>query len=192
MELNCEMLGLTKEQMMDRVIDSMAEKVMEGTLRTTDEDGETEWTKSFNTQLNKLVQKTADERLQCLKEENILPKLEELIFEVILQKTNKWGEEKGDPVTFTEYLTEQAESYMQEMVDGYGKTQKESGSSSSYWTGRTTRLLYLIDKSMTNHFQKVSQELSKHAREALAETLSETMKSYLTEAAGKMKLKLVR
>lgn len=189
MELNCEMLGLTKEQMMDRVIDSMADKIMKETIETTDEDGETTWTKGFNTQLNKLVQETADDRLKCIKEENILPKLDELIFGVILQKTNDWGEKKGEPVTFVEYLTAQAEAYMQEMVDGNGKNKAESNN--SYWSGRTTRLVYLIDKSMANHFHKVSQELNRHAREALAETLSETMKSYLTEAAGNMKVKLV-
>ena len=147
MELNLEALGFTKEELQQRIIDQLCSELT--SALAYDEDGEQYPIDSeFGKQLQAVVKTHINDTIQNIAEVHIFPKVGEYIENLTLQETNKWGEAKGQSLTFIEYMVQRAEAYMTEKVIYDGKVKGESYGS---WSGTQTRLSHLIHEHLHYH-----------------------------------------
>jgi len=186
--LDLESLGFTKEELQNRVVDRICDQVMMG--RVFDEDGEEFLQGStFARELEKKVQIRIDETISALAEKYVLPNVSEYIENLTLQTTNKWGEKKGQSLTFVEYLVSRAESYMTEMVSHEGKSKDESSSSYSF-CGVQTRLTYLIHKHLHYSIETAMKNALAVANSSIAQGIQETVKMKLEEITKSIQIKV--
>ena len=185
MNIDLAALGFTKEELQDRVIDQIVQSVMYG--RYSDEDGDETFRDSrFKQELDKRVQARIDDTINALAEKHILPNVSAYIEELTLQQTNQWGEKKGAPVTFVEYLVQRAQAYMQEQVDHDGKD--KASSNSSYWSGKQTRITYLINNHLHYSIESAMKNALQVASGEIARGIHETARVKLNEIAASMKV----
>lgn len=174
-----EALGLSKEEMADRVVDQAVERI----LRTThmDEDGNEDTQSSdLARRMNELVKARIDSKVAELAAVHVLPNVAQFIENLTLQQTTKWGEKTGKAMTFVEYLVARAEVYMQEKVDHRGKSNAEDGSGYN-WSGNQTRITYLIHEHLQYSITTAMTSALKTAQESIAVGIAETVKQTLAK-----------
>ena len=186
-EISLEHLGFTKEELQDRIIDRICEKML--TTITTD-DEETEFTTStpFKAKLQTAIQKQIDDSINRLAEKYVLPNVAAYIENLSLQETTRWGESKGQKITFIEYLVQRAEVYMQEQVNYEGKNQKECGGYS--FNGTQTRLAHMMHKHLHYSIETALQAAVKDANSKIVEGIQETAKIKLGEISKALKVEV--
>lgn len=175
-------LGLSPEELQDRII----ERAVSALLETTEyyEDGDTFTDHSPLAQrLQKSVKETIDAKIAEIAEKHVLPNVSTYIENVQLQKTNEWGEKQGKPVTFIEYLVQRANAYMVEEVGHDGKTKSESGYSGYRAYG--TRIAYMIDRHLQYSIHSAIETALKNANSTMAEGLTKACQIAINEAAQK-------
>jgi hypothetical protein len=177
-------LGFTKEELQQRVIDSIVDRLM--TSESGDDEGRS-WVgeSEFSRKLEKQVQGGIDAAVSALAEKHILPNVHAYIENLTLQQTNKWGETQGEPVTFIEYLTKRAEAYMVEEVNYEGKTKGESGGYS--WAKAQARLAHMVDKHLHYSIDTAMKAALQTANSAIAEGIEKTVRIKLDEIVKGLK-----
>lgn len=185
MELNLESLGFTKEELQQRVVDQLCRELMSNLGY---EEGEPYPIDSeFGKKLKAVVKTHIDDTIQNIAEVHIFPKISEYIENLTLQETNKWGERKGQSLTFVEYMVQRAEAYMTEKVNYEGKSKDASYGS---WTGTQTRLSHLIHKYLHYNIENAMQTALKDANSHIVKGLEETIKIKLKEISNSLKVGL--
>lgn len=177
-EFTLESIGLTNEEIQDRVIERIVERLLD--YETADEDGRhvigvSDLTRS----VKKLIKERIDESVRALGEKHIVPRVDELVEGHVLQETTMWGEKKGDPVSFTEYLVQRADAYMAEKVDSSGKTKEESGGFS--WSGRKTRMTHLIDSYLELQIHSAIKSGMGDVTKSLGAAIADTVRLKIDE-----------
>lgn len=185
MELNLESLGFTKEELQQRVVDQLC-KEFTSTL-SSDEDGEYPIDSEFGNKLKAAVKCHIDDTIQNIAEVHIFPKVSEYIEKLTLQETNKWGERKGESLTFIEYMVQRAEAYMTEKVNYEGKSKGEGFGS---WTGTQSRLSHLIHKYLHYNIENAMQTALQDANSHIVKGLEGTIKIKLKEISDSLKVGL--
>lgn len=183
-----EALGLTQEELRKQVINQITDKLMGDQLHVGIE-GEDIWRDSpFARALDKRVKEHMDSTIETLFKAHVLFKVEELITGITLQKTNDWGEAKGEPLTFVQYLIQRAEKYMTEQVnhEGVSKGQNHYGS----WSAHATRLTHLVEKYLHYHIEQAMKTIVAKGNETLVKGIEETVKIKLGEIAKSMTVEL--
>jgi hypothetical protein len=147
-----------------------------------DEDGnpfsystDAEWSAALRDQLKEKINETTE----AIASRTVLPQAATLIENFVLQATNQWGEKRGEPVTFAEYLVSRAEAYMSEVVDSDGRTKSES--TSSYYRGTTTRIAYVIDKHLHYAIEAAMKKALADANSAIVNGIEAAVKMKLAE-----------
>ena len=180
-----EQLGLTREELTDRVVQGIVSNVI--TTHSLDEDGHPyPRDAKFIKQLQEYAQKAIDQKVIEIGDKHVLPKVGEMIDNLVLQKTNSWGEKTGKPVTFIEYMVERASDYMTEKVDSSGKTKQESGSYS--FSGTQTRVAHMIHSHLHHSIEEAMKQALSVANSTLVKGLEETVKSKLSEILAALKV----
>jgi hypothetical protein len=175
MAIDLNDLGMTKEELQEKVIDRICAQVLEST--SFDDDGEERSRpSSFHGKLIALVKKTVDEKIDQIAQASVLPNVAAFIDKLTLQETTKWGEKRGEPVTFVEYLVSRAEAYMTEEVDYHGKTRAED---SYNWRKHTTRLSHLIHEHLQFNINKAMTEACGTANKSIRSALEGAVKMAL-------------
>lgn len=184
MSIDLAALGFTQEELQNRVIDQIVERVLTGVY--FDEDGdEVSRTSRFAAELNKKIQQRIDRTIDALAQKHVLPNVSQYIEDLTLQQTNQWGEKNGAPVTFVEYLVQRAQAYMQEEVNSSGKTRAED----SYgFSGKQTRITYLIHQHLHYSIETAMKDSMNVATGEIARGLHETARLKLNEIAAGMKV----
>ena len=183
--LNLEELGITKDDLVGRVV----EKLCESLLREigTDEDGdEVSRPSSFQRRVQELIKKRVDERITHIAETNILPNVSTLVENIVLQETNKWGEKTGKAMTFIEYMTQRADAYLREDVDYEGKDKASSGSYN--WSKSQTRITHLVHRHLHHTIETAMKDAIKNVNSVIVAGIQETVKIKLEEVAKSLKL----
>ena len=174
--LDLELLGLSKEELQNRVVETIANRMMEKVYQSY--DGEDARPTRLYTKLEQRTQQMIDKGIDDLAQKYVLPNVKDYLENLCLQKTNEWGEKRGEKTTFIEYLTKRAENYMREKVDYEGKGRDEVHQSYGF-DGRTTRVAYMVDKhlhyaiesSMQKAFQSVNSQVAGGLKEAVEDAL---------------------
>ncbi len=168
-----ELLGLTKEQLQERVLERMVEQLCDHLEPDIDISG--------------AVRKAINDKVDTIAAEHVVPNVGKMIDNVSLKKTNEWGEKKDDKtITFIEYLTERAEKYLQQPVDYSGTT------SSHYSYKEHTRLIFMIDRYIGDSIGKALKGVVGSVNKALIDGLVDTIKLQLAEVAKGLELGVVK
>ncbi|HEX6036171.1 MAG TPA: hypothetical protein VFY83_17155, partial [Anaerolineales bacterium] len=170
--ITLESLGLTKEELANRVVQKIADDLLTEIVR--DEYGETYPRASqFAETLKNAAQDCLNKKIEEIADAHLLPLAGDMIENVVLQETNKWGEKVGKPLTFKEYLVQRAENYMTEMVDWHGKNKKEGGYG---WSGTQTRIAHMIHEHFHYSIKACVMDMLKNANSVLNDGIVETVK----------------
>jgi len=187
MSITLEELGLTQDQIQDRVVAALCRAALH--TKTFDEDGdECTISTDLKRRLDKVVEEGIDTAVQNLADKEVLPNVSEYIENLTLQATNKWGENKGESLSFTEYLVQRAEAYMQEKVDFQGATKGECYGSS--FRGAQTRLTYMIEKHLHYSIETAMKKVLADGNSAIVEGLEKTIKIQLDAISKKLSVKV--
>lgn len=177
--MNIEDLGLNKDDLTKLVVDQIVKNAYD------DEQflGESALGVRIETQLKELITVTINDVVERIGNEVVLPKINEMIENHIVQKTNQWGEAKGESKTFVEHLMERADYYMQEPVNFKGKTKAEDSYS---WSANTTRICYLIDEHLQYSISTAMEAALKNANSSIAEGLKKAVAIQIDQVRAKL------
>lgn len=183
-------LGFTKEEIEEKLLARMSSDVLRSLRCDLDEDGE-EHSYSENSPLAKKLEERIrariDKKVEEVAEEHLLPRIIGNVESFTLQATNKWGEKKGEPLTFVEYLVKKADDYIRESVDYDGKAKGDKGSSYQ-WKGTQTRISHLIHNHLHYSIESAIKKTLVDANSILTEGIAEAAKIKLSEISDKLKI----
>ena len=186
MEIDLKMLGITQEELQERVVDGIVERLMSN--RAFSEYGDLDGSEpsSLRARIEKNVMARIDAGIAAVAEKHVLPNVESYLENFCLQETNKWGEKKkGAPCTFIEYLVAKADEYMGEQVDYWGKTKKDGDYN---WSGKQTRVTFLINQHLQNNIETAMKQALGDINKSIAQGLYETCRLKINELAGTFKI----
>lgn len=146
--LTCEDFGLKKEEMAERLIKEMANRLLEDGEEFEEEDEDGYAYRRRDTvfeALNKKIQDTIHAEVYALFDKEILPKVDDMLKNLMVPHTNRYGEKKEPDQTLLEYVARVADNYLNEQVDHNGKTQAQESYS---WRASSTRLMYAVNEHL--------------------------------------------
>ena len=184
--LTIESLGLSKDDIADRVVDRVVDQLLHN-LDDTDEDGNPTGARSqFQDQMRERIKAKIDASVDEVAAKHILPNITAYLETLVMQETNSWGEKKGAPVTFIEYLTQRAEVFMVEPVDHEGKSKRENSRGS--WTQKGTRVAYMMDRHLQYSIEHAMKAALANANSQISGGIVEVVKLKLAEVVAGLKV----
>ena len=148
-ELSLEALGINSEALTEKLVDRLAERVLE-VSGYEDVSGEWNGSGAMAKRINAAVQAKIDATVTEIADRHIQPLVENLIQTAVFQETNSWGEPKKPPMTFKEYLAHKSENWLREQVNYQGKTRDEE---SYNWSGKNTRIGHMVHQHLDYHIK---------------------------------------
>jgi hypothetical protein len=183
-ELTLEALGIPIEEIIERVVERIAEKAMQ------------DWSAagatgrphvSFAQLIEERVIDRANDAIDHIAAENVLPNITSYVENLCLQETNKWGEATGRKMTFTEYLVERAEKWITEPVNYQGKSKGEDSFS---WRPYGTRISYLIHEHLDSQIGTAIKEALKDLNSSVAKGLRDAVMIQIREVLDRLKVEV--
>ncbi len=178
-------LGISPEELGNRIVDQAVDVLMSSTGFDPDTEEETRYESRFKREIEARVQKAVDEKIAALAAEHLIPRVGELIEKANLRKTNTYGEPKGEPMTFIEYIASRAEVYMAEGVDIQGRSKAEGDYN---WKSAGPRLTVLmrgyIRATLESHAKAAVTDVNK----VIAANLEKAARDAIQQAAGALKV----
>ncbi len=187
MELSLAALGITQEDLQQRVVDQIVAQVM--STEYSDEDGEAVFrTSEFAKGLDAAVKERINAQVAKIAEQHVLPKVGEFVESICLQETNKWGEKTGRKMTLTEYMAERADAYLREQVNFDGKSKTEGDSYS--WRGTQTRITHLVHQHLHYDVERAIKEGLTNANKVIGDGIRQTVALKLAEVSNALKIEV--
>jgi hypothetical protein len=181
-----EQLGLSKEELQERVINTIADKMLSEV--DCDEDGnEVRIQSRMQNTIRDLIKAQIDEKVTEIADANILPRVTEMVENLVLQETNKWGEKTGEKLTFTEYLVKRADHYLREEVDRNGQSIEEIRYSSD-WRKDSTRIMHVVHGYLSHNVTRALKEAVENANKSIAGGLEGAVKMALDNIVKNLKV----
>lgn len=172
--MKIEDLGLSKNDLVKLIVDKIFEEFYIDSQRHYEET------------INKEIRERIDKTIEDIGEKEIFPKVKEKIENICIEQTNNFGEKKGEPLTFIEYITKRAEEYMLEPVDRTGKSIDKG--SYAYNKDAHTRLMWLVSNSLSYSIECAVKDMLKDANKTIAKSIQETVTQTLKEVSQKIKI----
>ncbi len=170
--LTCEDFGLSQEQMIDRLIETMADRLL-----GEDEDYEPEeesygLRKTVMDKLDAKIKERIDEQVTKIAEKHVFGAVGQMLENLVFPQTNKFGEAKKEPLTLREYLAKRAEGYMAEEVDRNGKTKSQDSYS---WRPDSSRLMYAVNENLQYVMNIEVEKAAKSVHGAFAKSVQDAV-----------------
>lgn len=194
MEITLESLGLSKEEIADRVVESICQHALRRVVTGYDEYGERSDEKptEFMKQIDARIALKIDEAIANIAGRHVIPSLEQFIENFHMVETNQWGEKKGRSFTFVEYLVDRCQAYMVEMVDTNGKAKTEVPEyNQREWRGVMPRMVFHMNKQLMDGMVKALGTVVTEARGTLCDSLTDAVRQTLVEITNKVSVKVV-
>lgn len=184
--ITLESLGISREEILNRVVDRLCREATRAIV--SDPDGDevvvpTRLACSWEDHTRAAI----DEAVERIAQTHIMPRINQQIEDVILQRTNDWGRPVEKGMSFTEYLVHRAETFMTEKVDTNGKTQSEDPYS---WRSAGPRLAVMIDKYINSTLTLAIGKALADANTKIGAALKEAVSTALAEVVGKVKVEV--
>jgi hypothetical protein len=174
-ELTLESLGISSEALTDKLVDRLAERVLEG-AGYDEESGEWSGRTTMGKRINAMVQAKVDETVTAIADKHIQPLVSTLIENAVFQETNQWGEPKKPPMTFKEYLAVKSETWLREQVNYQGKTRDED---SYNWSAKNTRIAHMVHQHLDYHIKDALTKAFTNLNAQVAGGLEQAVKMQL-------------
>lgn len=183
--ITLEELGISKEELANRVVDACVTLM----LMSVDTDEDSERPSQFQRQLKDQVVTKIDEAINDIAAKHLVPRIGDYIENLTIQETNKFGEERGEPTTFIEYLTHRADHYLREDVDFHGKPRSECRSGGSF-SKSTTRIAHMVDAHLHYSIKTAMEQAPAVANSSIAGGIEEAVKLKLAEILKSLKVEV--
>lgn len=185
-----EQLGMSQEELQERVVTQTVERLLNSECVTYDDDGEPcarTLESKFQAEVRKAISAKIDEKIQELLQTHILPKAETFIENVTLQERTKWGTNVGEPIAFVDYLVKRGEQFLKEVVNCDGLS-KDEVSYSSDFRGKQTRLAWMIHKHLHYTIESAVKAALTGGAASLADAIVETTKIKMAEISKSLQI----
>lgn len=187
MNVTLESIGISKDELAKRIVDKCADSIMHEQIGVNDA-GEIEIGNSgFARAMRQRIVSEIDRRVAEIAEAKVLPMVAEMVENVSLQATNQWGEKKGAPVTFVEYLVQRADAYLREEVSFDGKVR---GQDSYSWKAAGTRVAVMIHQHLHYSVETAMKNALAVANSSIIGGLEAAVKIKLKEIGDSLKVKV--
>lgn len=190
MAIDIESLGFTKEELQQRVVDQIVDRMLTGTGYNPESDEEFEAPTSFHKKISDHVIETINKKIAGIAEAHVIPAISAKVDNLVITETSRYGEKVADPITFTEYMVKRAEAYLSEHVDNSGKSKAEAGSHSSWFSAQSTRLTFMVHQHLAFEMKKVVDAVMAGGIKTIANAVHETVRIQLNEVAAKLKVEV--
>lgn len=182
-----EMIGVdTTEQLREMVVDRLARELV-GHVGGDDVGALFE---EVSYKADQLVAAAIDAKVEHLGAEHVTPKVNALVENIILQKTNSWGEPQGEPQTFVEYLVARADHYMREEVDYRGRSREECKRNHDTFRKDDIRLIAQINSLLSTRIEKAMQTILADANKTLEGALKTAVELKLKEVVDQIQVNI--
>lgn len=182
-----EALGISPEDLGERIVDQAVDVLLNTSGFNPDTEEETRYESRFKREIEKRIQKAVDEKIASLASVHLVPKVGQMIETANMRKTNQYGEPKGDPMTFIEYIASRADAYMSEDVDSNGKSKAESGDGYN-WRSSGPRLTVLMKMYIQDTLNKSAKEAVTDVNKVIAKNIEKAAKDAIASASGAIKV----
>ena len=181
-----EALGVSAADLQERIVEQAVHALLYST--GFDEDGdEHSYASKFKQQVEKRVQESVDQKIAALAAEHVLPRVGEMIEAADMRKTSQYGEPKGEPMTFKEYIASRAEVYMSEQVDHSGQSKEESRDSYN-WRASGPRLTVLMKLYIKDSLEKSAKSAINDVNKVIAKNIEQAAKDAILSCAASIKV----
>ncbi|MFA0967372.1 hypothetical protein [Pseudomonas amygdali] len=181
-----EALGLSTTDLASRIVEQAVQSLLSST--GYDEDGDEYPTPSrFKQQIDTRVKDAINQKIDALFAEHVLPRVGEIIEGADMRKTSSYGEPKGEPMTFKEYIASRAEVYMSEKVDFNGKSKDESGNDYN-WRETGPRLTVLMKMYIKDTLEKSAKTAINDVNKVIAKNIEQAAKEAILSCAASLKV----
>lgn len=186
-ELTLEALGLSRDEIIDRMVDRLTEKMLRESVMDGSGDLVDVGYSPFAQVIHDRVMAKIDQAVEDIAARNVLPNVASYVEKLTMQETNKWGEKTGQKLTFTEYLVKRAEAWITEPVDYQGKPK---GTDSYSWRVHGTRIGHMIHEHLDHQIQTAIKQALTELNSRVAKGLHETVRVQLAEVLEKLKVEV--
>lgn len=183
MALDLAELGISREDLLERVIDRIVDNVL---VTREDSNAVEEFSTDLYNGVMKELKARIDKAVVDLGDRLITPNVQAMIEATVLQETNQWGEKKGQRLTFTEYLVWRAKEYFNEKVDFHGKSKEETSYGS--FQGCQTRMTAMIHGHLHFRVEEAMKEVLKDANKIIVGGIVEACKTQLKQISDSLKV----
>lgn len=178
MSVDLAAIGISQDKIIELVVNQIVASVMSGT--SYDEDGdEVMCDSAFSRRVEAYVKQAIDAKVAAIAEQHIVPTISKTIDEFVIKKTNEYGEMKGEPVTFTEYLVSQANQWLQAEVDHSGNPVQGHRYNTTY----QTRLTHCVHEYLYGTIAGAMKDAVNGIGSKIGDSIRETTKIQLAKIA---------
>jgi hypothetical protein len=173
-------IGITQAELRKQVVAALVDKLFDSMQGDDYSSGIAQQVRDgVTTKLTKAVAKRIDDE--------VLPLVKSKLDTLVIPKTNRYGEPKGEPQTFLEYAIERAENYMTEMVNYEGKSKGEDSYS---WSGTQTRITHMVHKHLHYHIETAMKKALVDANSKIVSGIEATVKAKLKEISDTLRMEV--
>lgn len=180
-------LGISPEELGSRIVDQAVETLLNTTGFNPDTEEETRYESRFKREIEARVKQAVDDKIAALAAVHLVPRVGEMIESANMQKTNGYGEPKGEPMTFKEYIAHRAEAYMSENVNGHGKSKAEDGDSYN-WRSEGPRLTVLMRNHIRDTLEVAAKAAVNDVNKVIADNIGKAAKQAIAQAGAAIKV----
>lgn len=181
-----EALGVSASDLADRIVDQAVQSLLYSTHYDED-DGEHTQSSQFKKKIESRVINAVDQKIDAMFSEHVLPRVGEIIESADMRKTSQYGEPKGEPMTFKEYIASRAEAYMSENVDYNGNSKDESNDSYN-WRVSGPRLTVLMKLYIKDSLEKSAKNAINDVNKVIAKNIEQAAKEAIASCAASLKV----
>lgn len=176
-----ETLGVTKEQLLNLVVNNITNEVISESNITHEK---------IIDQLQIMAIQRVDESLLKICEDYVFPFVEDMVKQITIERTNSFGELKGEPMTLTEYMVEITSNYIFESIDSAGRP--KSHREYRHDVKNATRLEYIIDKYQATMIENSIKDALKDMGPILSTRLSQSVKESLEKLINSISSDIIK
>ena len=186
-----EALGISKEELAERIIESAVDQLLSSTGFNPETEEEVRYESRFKREVEARVQQAVDAKIAALAEIHVLPRVGEMIEAADMRRTNRYGEPTSPSMTFKEYIAHRADVYMTEDVDYHGnsKADLEAKNESTYnWRNCGPRLTVLMRSYIRDSLETQAKAAIADVNKVIAKNIEQAAKDAITAAATNLKV----
>ena len=184
-----EALGVSPEDLAERIIDQAVNALLYSTGFNQDAEEEVTYESKFKNAIEAKIQQTVDQKISAIASEHVLPKVGDLIEQANMRQTSKYGEPKGDPMTFKEYIAYRADAYMTEDVNLQGQSKNECSDSYS-WRSQGPRMTVLMRNYVKDSMESAAKAAVTDINKVIAKNIEKAAKDAIASTVEHLKVSI--